>query len=69
MVVVIVVFYIKFILFVQGVYCVCVDLCAVFRLIFVLFCMCIFCVLCLILVRLPPGRNPFAVKINNNNII
>jgi hypothetical protein len=34
---------------------------AVFRLIVVLF------VLCLIVVRLPPGRNPFAVKINNNN--
>jgi hypothetical protein len=41
---------------------VCVDLCAVFRLIVVLF-----CVLCLIVVRLPPGRNQFAVKINNNN--
>jgi flagellar biogenesis protein FliO len=48
---------------------VCVVLCAVFRLIVVLFCvMCIICVLCLIVVRLPPGRNPFAVKINNNNV-
>jgi hypothetical protein len=24
-------------------------------------------VLCLIVVPLPPGKNPFAVKINNNN--
>jgi hypothetical protein len=24
-------------------------------------------VLCLIVVSLPPGENPFAVKINNNN--
>jgi hypothetical protein len=24
-------------------------------------------VLCLILVPLPPGKNPFAVKLNNNN--
>jgi hypothetical protein len=24
------------------------------------------CVLCLIVVPLPPGKNPFAVKINNN---
>jgi hypothetical protein len=46
---------------------VCVDLCAMFRLIVVLFwVMCVVCV-CLIVVRLPPGRNPFAVKINNNN--
>jgi hypothetical protein len=42
--------------------CVCVDLCAVFRLIVVLF-----CVMCVIVVRLPQGRNPFAVKRNNNN--
>jgi hypothetical protein len=28
--------------------------------------MCVICVLCLIVVPLPPGRNPFAVKINNN---
>jgi hypothetical protein len=34
----------------------------------VLFCvMCVTSVLCLILVPLPPGKNPFAVKINNNN--
>jgi hypothetical protein len=38
-------------------------LCAVFRLIVMLF-----CVMCLIVVRLPPGRNQFAVKINNNNV-
>jgi hypothetical protein len=37
----------------------------VFRLIVVLFCvMCVVCVLCLIVVPLPPGKNPFAVKIN-----
>jgi hypothetical protein len=47
------------------VFIVCVVLCAVFRLIVVLFCvMCVICVLCLIVVPLPPGRNPFAVKIN-----
>jgi hypothetical protein len=47
---------------------VCVILCTVFRLIVVLFCaMCVVCVLCLIVVPLPPGENPFAVKINNNN--
>jgi hypothetical protein len=41
-------------------------LCTVFRLIVVLFCvMCVVCVLCLIVVPLPPGENPFAVKINN----
>jgi hypothetical protein len=28
---------------------------------------CVICVLCLIIVPLTPGRNPFAVKINNNN--
>jgi hypothetical protein len=34
----------------------------------ILFCvMCDICVLCLIVVPLPPGRNPFTVKINNNN--
>jgi hypothetical protein len=27
----------------------------------------LFCVLCLIVVPLPPGKNPFAVKINNNS--
>jgi hypothetical protein len=30
--------------------------------------MCVVCVLCLIVVSLPPGENPFAeLKINNNN--
>jgi hypothetical protein len=29
--------------------------------------MCVVCVLCLIVVPLPPGKIPFAVKINNNN--
>jgi hypothetical protein len=38
---------------------VCVFLCTAFRLIVVLF-----CVLCLIVVPLPPGEHPFAVKIN-----
>jgi hypothetical protein len=48
------------------VFIVCVVLCAVFRLIVVLFCvMCVICVLCLTVVPLPPGENPFAVKINN----
>jgi hypothetical protein len=28
---------------------------------------CVVCILCLIVVPLPPGENPFAVKINNNN--
>jgi type IV secretory pathway component VirB8 len=47
---------------------VCVALCAVFCLnvVFVLCDMCI-CVLCLIVVPLPPGKNPFVVQINNNN--
>jgi hypothetical protein len=36
----------------------------------VLFCViCVICVLYLIVVPLPPGKIPFAVKINNNNII
>jgi hypothetical protein len=44
---------------------VCVVLCTVFRLIVVLLCvLCVVCVLCLIVVPLPPGENPFAVKIN-----
>jgi hypothetical protein len=43
----------------------CVFLCTVFRLIVVLFCVvCVVCVLFLIVVPLPPGENPFAVKIN-----
>jgi hypothetical protein len=29
--------------------------------------MCVVCVLCLVVVPLPPGENPFAVKINNDN--
>jgi hypothetical protein len=46
---------------------VCVVLCAVFLSNFVLFCvMYVICVLCLIVVPLSPGKNPFAVKINNN---
>jgi hypothetical protein len=48
------------------VFIVCVDLCIVFPLIVVLFCVkCVMCVLCLIVVALPPGENPIAVKINN----
>jgi hypothetical protein len=48
---------------------VCVILCSMFRLIVVLFCVkCVVCVLCHIVVPLPPGENPFAVKINNNNM-
>jgi hypothetical protein len=48
---------------------VCVVLCNVFRYIVVLFCvMCVVCVLYLIVVPPPPGENPFAVKISNNNI-
>jgi hypothetical protein len=46
---------------------VCVVLCAVFRLIVVLFCvMFVICLLCLIVLPLPPGKIPFAFKINNN---
>jgi hypothetical protein len=45
------------------VFIVYVVLCAVFRLIIVLFCVVyVICVLCLIVVPLPPGKNPFAVK-------
>jgi hypothetical protein len=52
------------------VFIVCVVLCAVFRLIVVLLCViCIACVLCLLLVPLPPGKTPFAVKINKNKYI
>jgi ABC-type transport system involved in Fe-S cluster assembly fused permease/ATPase subunit len=50
------------------VFIVCVVLCPVFRLNFVLFSvMCVICMLCLIVVPLPSGKTPFAVKINNNN--
>jgi hypothetical protein len=31
--------------------------------------MCVVCVLRLIVVPLPPGEHPFAVKINNNNYV
>jgi hypothetical protein len=45
-----------------------VVLCVVFRLIVVLFCvMRVNYLLCLSVLPLPPGKNPFAVKINNNN--
>jgi hypothetical protein len=48
--------------------CICVDMYIFDLLIVVLFCvMCVICVLCLIVAPLPPGKNPFAVKINNNN--
>jgi hypothetical protein len=30
---------------------------------------CVVCMLCLILVALPPGKTPLAVKINNKKII
>jgi hypothetical protein len=44
---------------------VCVVLCTAFRLIVVLFCvMCVSCHLCLIVLPMPPGKNPLAVKIN-----
>jgi hypothetical protein len=46
---------------------VCAVSCAVFRLIVVLFCvMYVVCVLCLTVVPLPPGENPFAVKYKYN---
>jgi hypothetical protein len=49
---------------------VCVDLCAVFRFIVLLFCvMCVISLLCLIVLLLAPGKNPFAVKINNNFLL
>jgi hypothetical protein len=39
-----------------------------YRLIVVLFCVkCVICLLYLIVVPLPPDKNPFAVKINNSN--
>jgi hypothetical protein len=35
----------------------------------VLFCvMCVICTLCLIVILLLPGKNPFAVKINNSKL-
>jgi hypothetical protein len=49
------------------VFIVCVVLCAVVRLIVVLYCvMSVVCVLSLIVVPLPPGEYPFALKVNNN---
>jgi hypothetical protein len=52
------------------VFIVCEVLCTVFRLIDVLFCvMHVICVLCLIVISLPPGETPFAVKCNNNKTI
>jgi hypothetical protein len=62
-VVAVIVFVVVFALYSLCVVCpvVCVVLCAVFRLSVV----CYF-VLCLIVVPLPPGKHPFAVKINNN---
>jgi hypothetical protein len=44
---------------------VCVVLCTVFRVSVVLFC--VMCVVSYCSIPLPPGENPFAVKINNNN--
>jgi hypothetical protein len=50
-----------------SVFIVCVVLYSVFRLIVVLFCvMCVICVLCFMVAPLPLGKNPSAVKINNN---
>jgi hypothetical protein len=46
---------------------VCIILCTMFRLIVVLFCVkCAVFMLRLTVVPLPPGENPFAVKIKNN---
>jgi hypothetical protein len=47
---------------------VCVALCAVFRLSVVCYFVqyVYFCVLCLIAVPLSPGKNPFAIQLNNN---
>jgi hypothetical protein len=46
--------------------CICVYCVSFDR---VLFCvMCVVCVLCLIVVPLPPGENPFTVKINIGEI-
>jgi hypothetical protein len=50
-------------------YCLCSFVCCVLFECGVLFCvMCAICVLRCIVVPLPPGKNPFAVYINNNNI-
>jgi hypothetical protein len=46
---------------------VCVVLRAVFHLIVVLFCvLCAICLLYLTVLSLPPGKTPFAVKINDD---
>jgi hypothetical protein len=48
----------------------CVYFCVLCSFDCVLFCvMCVVCVLCLMVVPLPLGKNPFAVKVNNNNIM
>jgi hypothetical protein len=51
------------------------SLCVVCPLLFVYFCVLfcliergVFCLLCLTVILLPPGKNPYAVKINNSNI-
>jgi hypothetical protein len=70
-----VVFVIVFVLYLY-LYCNCIYCVKyVSFIVFVIFLCCVlfecgvlFCVLCLTVVPLPPGRNPFAVKINNNNI-
>jgi hypothetical protein len=47
---------------------VCYFVCCILLECVVLVCvMCIVCALCLIVLPLPPSKNPFAVKINNNN--
>jgi hypothetical protein len=47
---------------------VCVVLCVVFCLrVVCYFVWCVICVLCLIVVALPPGKNPFTAKVNNSN--
>jgi hypothetical protein len=46
---------------------ICIVVCCVLFERGVLFCvMCVICVLCLFVVPLPLGKNPFAVKVNNN---
>jgi hypothetical protein len=66
------------IIFVLYCNCICIVI-DVLCVVCVLYCFCSFvycvlfergvllCVLCIIVVPLPPGTNPFAVKINNNN--
>jgi hypothetical protein len=52
---------------VYGAYCVCSFVYCVSFDRSVILCDVCYCVLCLFVVPLPPGKNPFAVKINNNN--